>query len=96
MSRVHNAMRNLVGIVTPAQAGVQTREKNWIPAFAGMTVEDNTIRHAFGRPDDRRVTMKTLAATIAAILLLGPALDAKYAASKANALEWKDGRPVIG
>lgn len=31
---------------------------------------------------------------IAAILLLGAALDANYAAAKANAVEWKDGRPV--
>jgi hypothetical protein len=31
---------------------------------------------------------------IAAILLLGPALDANYQASKANALEWKDG-PIL-
>jgi hypothetical protein len=28
---------------------------------------------------------------IAAILLMGPALDANYAAAKANAVEWKDG-----
>jgi hypothetical protein len=32
---------------------------------------------------------------IAAILLLGPALDANYHASKASALEWKDGRPAL-
>ena len=31
---------------------------------------------------------------IAAILLLGPALDANYAASKADAVPWKDGRPA--
>jgi len=31
---------------------------------------------------------------IAAILLLGPALDSNYAAAKANAIEWKDGRPA--
>jgi hypothetical protein len=31
---------------------------------------------------------------IAAILLMGPALDANYAASKSNAVEWKDGRPL--
>ena len=31
---------------------------------------------------------------IAAILLVGPALDANYAASKAAAVEWKDGAPV--
>lgn len=33
---------------------------------------------------------------IAAILLLSPALDANYEAAKANAVEWKDGRPVVG
>lgn len=33
---------------------------------------------------------------IAAILLLGPTLDANYAASKADAVEWKDGRPASG
>jgi len=32
---------------------------------------------------------------IAAILLLGPTLDANYEAAKANAVEWKDGRPVV-
>jgi hypothetical protein len=32
---------------------------------------------------------------IAAILLLGPALDANYAAAKANAVAWQDGRPVM-
>jgi len=32
---------------------------------------------------------------IAAILLLSGALDANYAASKADAVEWKDGRPVV-
>jgi SAM-dependent methyltransferase len=31
---------------------------------------------------------------IAAILLLGPTLDANYEAAKADAVEWKDGRPV--
>jgi hypothetical protein len=29
------------------------------------------------------------------ILLLGPALDANYEVAKANAVEWKDGRPVV-
>lgn len=32
---------------------------------------------------------------IAAILLLGPALDANYEVAKASAVEWKDGRPVV-
>ncbi|MGH6814614.1 MAG: type ISP restriction/modification enzyme [Hyphomicrobiaceae bacterium] len=31
---------------------------------------------------------------IAAILLMGPALDANYAAAKANAIAWKDGPPA--
>jgi hypothetical protein len=31
---------------------------------------------------------------IAGILLLSPALDANYVATKADAVEWKDGRPV--
>jgi len=31
---------------------------------------------------------------IAAILLMGPALDANYAAAKANAVKWKDGKPI--
>jgi hypothetical protein len=31
---------------------------------------------------------------IAAILLMGPELDANYAAAKAEAVEWKDGKPV--
>jgi hypothetical protein len=31
---------------------------------------------------------------IAAILLMGPALDANYAAAKAEAVAWKDGRPA--
>jgi hypothetical protein len=33
---------------------------------------------------------------IAAILLMGPALDKNYADSKAAAVEWKDGAPVAG
>lgn len=32
---------------------------------------------------------------IATILLLGPMLDANYSASKADAVEWKDGRPAV-
>jgi len=32
---------------------------------------------------------------IAAIRLLGPALDANYEAAKANAVAWKDGRPAV-
>jgi hypothetical protein len=32
---------------------------------------------------------------IAAILLLSPALDANYSASKVDAVEWKEGRPVL-
>jgi hypothetical protein len=32
---------------------------------------------------------------IAAILLQGPTLDANYEAAKANAVEWKEGRPVL-
>ena len=31
---------------------------------------------------------------VAAILLLGPVLDANYEASKVDVVEWKDGRPV--
>ena len=31
---------------------------------------------------------------IAAILLMGPTLDANYSAAKANVVEWRDGRPV--
>ena len=31
---------------------------------------------------------------IAAILLMGPALDANYTAAKANAVEWKDGMSI--
>ena len=31
---------------------------------------------------------------IAAILLMGPTIDANYSAAKANAVEWRDGRPV--
>lgn len=32
---------------------------------------------------------------VAAILLLGPALDANYEAAKADAVPWVDGRPVL-
>jgi len=32
---------------------------------------------------------------IAAILLLSPALDENYTASKADAVQWEDGRPVV-
>jgi predicted helicase len=33
---------------------------------------------------------------IASILLLGPALDANYLAAKSDAVEWSEGRPVMG
>ena len=44
------------------------------------------------RPDEV-ATVSVTVRRIAAILLLGPALDANYAAAKADAVPWKDGRP---
>jgi len=44
-------------------------------------------------PDDAAYVSQ-MVRRIAAILLLGPALDESYAKSKAAAVEWKDGAPV--
>ena len=45
------------------------------------------------RPDEA-IYVSEVVRRIAAILLLGPALDANYAACKAAAVPWKDGAPV--
>jgi hypothetical protein len=49
-----------------------------------------------GRPlkPDEVAYVSEMVRRIAAILLLSAALDANYTASKADAVEWKDGRPV--
>jgi hypothetical protein len=44
---------------------------------------------------DEVLYVAQMARRIATILLMGPALDANYAAAKADAVEWKDGRPAI-
>ena len=43
---------------------------------------------------DEAAYVSEMVRRIVAILLMGPALDANYAASKAAAVEWKDGAPV--
>ena len=43
---------------------------------------------------DEAAYVSEMVRRIAAILLMGPALDANYAASKAAAVEWKDGAPA--
>lgn len=40
-------------------------------------------------------SVSELVRRIAAILLMGPALNANYEAAKANSVEWKDGRPIM-
>lgn len=49
-----------------------------------------------GRPlkTEEALYVSQMVRRIAAILLLGPALDESYAKSKAAAVEWKDGAPV--
>jgi hypothetical protein len=49
-----------------------------------------------GRPlkPDEAAYVSEMVRRIAAILLMGSDLDANYAASKAAAVEWKDGAPV--
>jgi hypothetical protein len=49
-----------------------------------------------GRPltVDEVLYVAQMTRRIAMILLMGPALDANYAASKADAVAWKDGRPA--
>jgi hypothetical protein len=49
-----------------------------------------------GRPlkPDEAAYVSEMIRRIAAILLMGPALDKRYAESKAAAVEWKDGAPV--
>ncbi len=44
---------------------------------------------------DEAVYVSEMVRRIAAILLMGPALDANYADSKAAAVAWKDGAPVV-
>jgi hypothetical protein len=43
---------------------------------------------------DEAAYVSVMVRRIAAILLMGPTLDANYAASKAAAVEWRDGAPV--
>jgi hypothetical protein len=47
-----------------------------------------------GLKPDEVAYVSEMVRRIAAILLMGPALDANYAACKANAVEWRDGKPV--
>jgi hypothetical protein len=49
-----------------------------------------------GRPlkADEAAYVSEMVRRIAAILIMGPRLDANYAASKAAAVEWKDGAPL--
>ena len=42
---------------------------------------------------DEAAYVSEMVRRIAAILLMGPALDKRYAESKAAAVEWKDGAP---
>jgi hypothetical protein len=49
-----------------------------------------------GRPlwPEEAAYVSEMVRRIAAILLMGPALDASYSACKAAAVPWKDGRPA--
>lgn len=54
-------------------------------------------REILGRPlnADEVAYMSEMIRRIAAILLLGPSLDANYEAAKSSAIEWKEGRPAF-
>jgi SAM-dependent methyltransferase len=75
-------------------------EKVWGYSLGGYQVIKKWLsyrEHAvLGRAlkPDEAAYVSEMIRRIAAILLMGPALDANYAACKSAAVEWKDGRPV--
>jgi hypothetical protein len=76
-------------------------EKVWAYTLAGYQVIKKWLSYRevsiLGRalkPDEVAYGSE-MVRRIAGILLLGPALDANYDATKADAVEWKEGRPAI-
>ena len=72
----------------------------WDYTLGGYQVIKKWLSHrehdVLGRPlqPDEAAYVSEMARRIAAILLMGPALDKRYAESKAATVEWKDGAPV--
>ncbi len=75
-------------------------EKVWAYSLGGYRVIKKWLsyrEHAvLGRAltPDEAAYVSEMIRRIAAILLMGPAPDANYAACKADAVAWKDGRPA--
>ena len=76
-------------------------EKVWSYTLGGYQVVKKWLsyreRSVLGRDltADEVAYVSEMVRRIVAILLMGPALDANYAACKASAIPWKDGRPVV-
>jgi hypothetical protein len=75
-------------------------EKVWSYTLGGYQVvkkwlsyREQTVLGRALKPEEAAYVSE-MVRRIAAILLMGPALDKNYEAAKANAVEWKDGRPV--
>jgi hypothetical protein len=75
-------------------------ERVWDYTLGGYQVIKKWLSYreqsVLGRPlkPDEAAYVSEMVRRIAAILLMGPALDASYAACKAAAVPWKDGRPA--
>jgi hypothetical protein len=74
-------------------------EKVWVYTLGNYQVVKKWLSYreqsVLGRAltPDEVAYVSEMVRRIAAILLMGPALDANYARAKANAVPWKDGRP---
>lgn len=75
-------------------------EKVWSYTLGGYQVvkkwlsyREQTVLGRALKPEEAAYVSE-MVRRIAAILLMGPALDNNYEAAKANPVEWKDGRPV--
>lgn len=75
-------------------------EKVWTYTLGGYQVVKKWLSYreqsVLGRAvkPEEAAYVSEMVRRIAAILLMGPALDKNYEAAKANAVEWKDGRPM--
>lgn len=75
--------------------------KVWNYSLGGYSVIKKWLSYRetaiLGRPlkADEMAYVSEMVRRIAAILLQSPTLDANYAAAKADAVEWKDGRPIL-
>jgi hypothetical protein len=80
-----------------AKRGFEVGEASDVPTRTVVEVVSYREASILGRPlkADEVAYVSEMVRRVAAILLLGPALDANYHAAKASAVRWKDGRPVM-